>query len=114
MEDIFGPFFGRFFKSVDLPPRLPELIASVGADMGLTETEKKRAVPFYCDHVEPQVKGSLGAMFGAVLGFPLYMDWSSRVVNGRLTVFCDSSRDCHSSSDANNKSSSHNDSHNES
>ena len=34
--------------------RFRELMAAVGADMGLTEKEKKGAVPFYCDHVEPQ------------------------------------------------------------
>ena len=64
------------------------LIGEVGAQMGLSETELKRAVPFFCDHAEPQVRGSTGAMFGAVLGFPLYMDWNSREervnVNGRL------------------------------
>ena len=55
-------------------------MAAVGADMGLTATDMKRAMPFYCDHVEPQVRGSLDQMFGAVLGFPVYMDWSSRLV----------------------------------
>ena len=67
--------------------RFPKLMAEVAAEMGLTAKEAKGAVPFYCDHVEPQVRGRLSTMFGAVLGFPVYMEWSSRVVNGRLTAW---------------------------
>ena len=66
--------------------RFPKLIGEVGAEMGLSETELKRAVPFFCDHAEPQVRGSTGAMFGAVLGFPLYMDWNSREEEGEWEI----------------------------